>query len=270
VGISLGAQAGSGPSGAPGAGSGQPIRPSHLPSGYPQDVVSFLVILVAILTFLFWRSKGVLARGTRSPPAIVPLVLALLGTLIMVVLLPQYVLPTIGTVVTDIRGISIVDPRIVWYLTIFVVVSAVGLPLLYIRSLRRNSESLVTPNEGNSRARQIFASAIDDAIYSLRNTSNHRLEVINCYKTLCSVLQEGGAPSSPVLTAREFEALAAEKLDIKTGYLRMITQLFEKARYSTYAVDESDARIAEDNLVALESELKNRTASIQGGDVPAN
>lgn len=134
---------------------------------------------------------------------------------------------------------------------------AVSVGALGLAVARRATRRVGSVGEASEVARD-FTRAIDSGVYSLRSTPDFRGAVLNCYRSLCDVLQRGGAEDRPELTAREFETLAIDRLSIGRGNIERITQLFEKARYSRDVVDEEDAKEAESTLLDLQRELAEK------------
>ena len=128
--------------------------------------------------------------------------------------------------------------------------------LLFFRS-HKSPQVYLDPSKMSEEAHRV-ASVLDRTIYALKTGSDYRTTVINCYRTLCAILESGGVPNDSTLTARELEALAITKLGGSTEYLREATFLFEKARYSEDFVSEEEAKRSIESLEKLRDWVEQR------------
>jgi len=117
--------------------------------------------------------------------------------------------------------------------------STLGL-LLFFRT-RESSQVYLDTMRMSEEAQQV-TSALDRTIYALKTGSEYRSAVVDCYRTLCEILESRGVSNDSTLTARELEALAIRRFGGSTEYLREATLLFEKARYSEDFVSEDEAK----------------------------
>ena len=112
--------------------------------------------------------------------------------------------------------------------------------LLFFRT-HESSQVYLDTTRMSEEAQQV-TSALDRTIYALKTGSEYRSAVVDCYRTLCEILESRGVSNDSTLTARELEALAISRLGGSTEYLREATLLFEKARYSEDFVSEDEAK----------------------------
>ena len=129
--------------------------------------------------------------------------------------------------------------------------------LLFFRS-HKSPQVYLDPSRMSEEEAHRVASVLDRTIYALKTGSDYRTTVINCYRTLCAILESGGVPNDSTLTARELEALAITKLGGSTEYLREATFLFEKARYSEDFVSEEEAKRSIESLEKLRDWVEQR------------
>ena len=77
-------------------------------------------------------------------------------------------------------------------------------------------------------------------IRNLKTESDHRKSVINCYKQMCNWLGNKGVKKANYQTPREFAMSTKDYLKISPDTLYTLTQIFEKARYSTHNINVED------------------------------
>ena len=77
-------------------------------------------------------------------------------------------------------------------------------------------------------------------IRNLKTESDHRKSVINCYKQMCNWLGNKGVAKANYQTPREFAMATKNHLKISPDTLYTLTQIFEKARYSTHNINVED------------------------------
>jgi hypothetical protein len=183
------------------------------------------------------------------------------GMMALVRYLPSLLQPDHATVRVDVSGY--LAP-----IAICGILACTSLGLfLFFRSCG-SSRAYLDPGESElSGESQKFASILDEAVYALKIGNDCRGTIIGCYRALCAVLERGGISTKSSLTAREFEALAASKLNLSSGHLHEATLLFEKARYSENLISEEEARRSIECLerlrddVARRAEATDRTAA---------
>ncbi|MGI0090325.1 MAG: DUF4129 domain-containing protein, partial [Nitrososphaerales archaeon] len=152
------------------------------------------------------------------------------------------------------------------YLVLFAFGAIVATSSFGLFSLFRAKRSAVSaisqrPNVRVSENKaEEFRAVLDRAADSLGHDSDYRSTIIQTYKALCSVLEEGGIHEEASLTPREFELVAGRKLGILSEYLHEVTLLFEKARYGNEDIDSEEVFRAKECLRSLSSEIERKSA----------
>lgn len=77
-------------------------------------------------------------------------------------------------------------------------------------------------------------------ISKLKTEYDHRTTVINCYKQMCELMSHRGIKKDSYQTPREFAMVSKEFLKISPESLYILTQIFEKARYSKHDISSED------------------------------
>jgi hypothetical protein len=158
-----------------------------------------------------------------------------------------------------------------FFLGIMILGGSIGLTILFrefdvFDSFRKRTEK-------NSGSRPSFAlnidksagarelkNAIGSALYSLGNLGDYRLAVLDCYKTVISILERYGMPQRASFTSREFEREVSSRLGIiPSKYLHDLTLLFERARYSSEEFTPREATEARYDLEGLASTIESPT-----------
>jgi len=255
-----------------GAGSGAVASPlaSLIPNAsqpVQQGLLSSLVLVGVMLGYLLWRVRKTLPRDEASRTSLFAFLLIAFGSFSMLLIGGRAIFELLIDLAHTRTGASgAISPAISTIIyTVGAGIAGVSLAslVLFLSRVRRRMPERAYG--GSEVAAREFTNVINGTVYSLRAGSDFRLAVLRCYKSLCDVLQDGGASDAPELTAREFEAIAVKKLAIKRDNIQRITELFEKARYSRDTIDEADARDAEASLLSLESEVRGRPTGYNMG-----
>jgi hypothetical protein len=90
-----------------------------------------------------------------------------------------------------------------------------------------------------------------NTINKLKTENDYRKTVINCYKQMCQWMNNNGIRKSSYQTPREFAMATKGFLQLSPDNLITLTQIFEKARYSTHEINSTDR----DNAIKCLSEL---------------
>lgn len=77
-------------------------------------------------------------------------------------------------------------------------------------------------------------------ISKLKTEYDHRTTVINCYKQMCELMSHRGIKKDSYQTPREFAMVSKGFLKISPESLYILTQIFEKARYSKHDISSED------------------------------
>jgi len=83
-----------------------------------------------------------------------------------------------------------------------------------------------------------------------------RTAVLECYRTMCSILAIRGVSRQDVLTPREIEFQALSELGLSRTSIEDLTSLFEEARYSDHQIGRNDRDRAVECLTAIRNELE--------------
>ena len=97
----------------------------------------------------------------------------------------------------------------------------------------------------------------------LKTEKNHRQTVIDCYKKLCHWMANNGVKKGSYQTPREFAMASKKYFKMSPQSLYALTQIFEKARYSTHEISSEDKENAITYLSEIISTPVNTTADTQ-------
>lgn len=111
----------------------------------------------------------------------------------------------------------------------------VGGALYYVR--RRSSTLPELPGSDPS-VRSDLAAAVSDAIEDLENEPDARRAVIAAYARMERALARHGHGRHPAETPFEYLARILAELDVRPSAAEELTQLFERAKFSSHPVDE--------------------------------
>jgi hypothetical protein len=87
---------------------------------------------------------------------------------------------------------------------------------------------------------QSLEDIISEALSRLQTEPDHRKTVLDCYKKMCELLLRKGVIKDAAQTPREFALVAQVYLRVPPENLYDLTKVFEKARYSSREISESD------------------------------
>jgi len=233
-------------------------------SGFELAAVSALAALTSIL---IWRIQRRRAKrqdwwyGNEPPKVARAALIIAVGMIVFIFYglvelarnLPNFIYLSYEPVHPDISRFLI--PLAV---SLILVCSTSGL-LLFFRT-DESSQVYLASTKMSEEARQV-ASVLDRTIYALKTGSDYRSAVIDCYRSLCAILESSGVSNDSTLTARELEALAISRLGGSTEYLHEATFLFEKARYSEDFVSEDEAKRSIECLEKLRDWVEQRAES---------
>jgi hypothetical protein len=146
------------------------------------------------------------------------------------------------------------DPQIIWPL-------AIGLAVLIVAAIvaavvierRRRRHEIRTPAE-----REELARALDEAIEDLRRDPDPRRAVIAAYARMEQALTSYGFPRRPSEAPYEYLHRVARELEAE-GPVAALTELFEVAKFSEHAIDETMRGRAIDALTAVRAEVRTAT-----------
>jgi len=111
----------------------------------------------------------------------------------------------------------------------------------------------------NLRTINVMRRIIKRALYGLTTGDEYRQTVFAAYKKMCSHLERYGFSREEHVTPREFARALKLALPLDTRSIRMLTGLFEEARYSNHKIGPGDRKAAIDGLIHIERELDQLT-----------
>jgi hypothetical protein len=109
----------------------------------------------------------------------------------------------------------------------------------------------------------VFRRIIKRALYGLATGDELRQVIYEAYRKMCSQLEKLGYTREDHVTPAEFARALRLALPLDTRSMRMLTGLFEEARYSDHRLSEADRRAAIESLRYIESELDKLTTFVE-------
>jgi hypothetical protein len=94
------------------------------------------------------------------------------------------------------------------------------------------------------------------SIQNLEEGGDPRLVILQCYSTMCGLIERSGLSRGEFLTPREFQLRAWKELHLSQDSLGDMTHLFEEARYSTHRMGPPEADRALKGLRTIRAELE--------------
>jgi len=109
--------------------------------------------------------------------------------------------------------------------------------------------------EDEEKMESDISSTVDRALTELHQGKDIESTILRCYQRMCLILEKKGVENEDFMTPREFENVAAEKLNVSSSNISDIREIFELAKYSSHQLgDEEKERVVKD-LKALRDEL---------------
>jgi hypothetical protein len=96
---------------------------------------------------------------------------------------------------------------------------------------------------------------LQKAAMDLKLTGDYQEVILNCYRQMCHVLSDRGFKITPEQTASEFSERVSYKLGLGGRAVKALTFLFEEARYSNHAIDDTRRTQAINQLDDLQRSL---------------
>lgn len=109
----------------------------------------------------------------------------------------------------------------------------------------------------------VFRRIIKRALYGLATGDELRQVIYEAYRKMCSQLEKLGYTREDHVTPTEFARALRLALPLDTRSIRMLTGLFEEARYSDHRLSEADREAAMESLRYIESELDKLTTFVE-------
>jgi len=138
---------------------------------------------------------------------------------------------------------------------IFASVVGAGLVVLAIVLLRRRRgvPALEPPDE---TVEEELTTVVSDAIDDLRREADPRRAVIAAYARMERVLGQHGQPRQPSEAPFEYLARILLRLRVRPAAVRDLTELFERAKFSTHAIDQPMKEHAIAALISVRDDLQ--------------
>ncbi len=105
-----------------------------------------------------------------------------------------------------------------------------------------------------------LTSAVSESIDDLRNEPDYRRAVIAAYARMERVLGRHGQPRRPAEAPLEYLARVLTALRVRAAAVSDLTELFERAKFSTHAIDATMKERAIRALVAVRDDLEAASA----------
>lgn len=130
---------------------------------------------------------------------------------------------------------------------------AAALVFIYIVACRRTG---VEHMKGLVIARDEAAALIQEAVKDIQAGGDLRGTVMRCYAGMVNLFEERGVQMRKEMTPREFQTVVMAILGLEEESVRVLTALFEEARYSTHEVSEPHKEMALANLEKVRKALE--------------
>jgi hypothetical protein len=104
---------------------------------------------------------------------------------------------------------------------------------------------------------------IKRALYGLIEGDEYRMIIFDAYRKMCAHLEKFGYTREENVTPREFARALRLALPLDTRSIRMLTRLFEEARYSDHRIGARDREAAIESLRHIELELDKLTTFLE-------
>jgi hypothetical protein len=138
---------------------------------------------------------------------------------------------------------------------IFASVVGVGLVVLAIVLLRRRRVAAPVETEDETIEEELTI-VVSDAIDDLRREPDARRAVIAAYARMEGALGRHGEPRHPSEAPFEYLARILLRLRVRPGAVRDLTELFERAKFSTHEIDQPMKERAIAALVSVRDDLQ--------------
>jgi hypothetical protein len=130
---------------------------------------------------------------------------------------------------------------------------ALGGAIYFIRVRRRRSPAWI---DLDASARDELSVVVGEAIDELLHETDPRRAVIAAYARMELVLGQEGHPRRPAEAPFEYLARILLRLRVRAGAVRELTELFERAKFSTHEIDTSMRERAISALLSVRDDLQ--------------
>ena len=244
-----------------GGGEGRSVPPALLDYGYTIAVL----LLLALAALVVW---GLTARGGATPLPEHPRRFSLVLFLMLALALAGYVLitntdfaaPTEQPDAADVEGVSpgaveepegfgdAPPPQFQWWLAL---AAGAALLALLVAGRRRRRPDVRRTGAGEE-LEQVVAQALEE----LEFDADPRRAVIQAYARMERVLAAHGLPRKPHETPLEFLARVLRELHVRAEAAHALTELFERAKFSSHEIDAAMKAEAIASLEAVRDDLR--------------
>jgi hypothetical protein len=138
---------------------------------------------------------------------------------------------------------------------VFAAVVGGGLVLLAVVLLRRRREDELEDEEPETVEEELTM-VVSDAIDDLRGETDPRRAVIAAYARMERVLGQHGQPRDPSEAPFEYLARVLLRLRVRPAAVRDLTELFERAKFSTHDIDQPMKERAITALITVRDDLQ--------------
>jgi hypothetical protein len=115
----------------------------------------------------------------------------------------------------------------------------------------------------NMHTINVLRRIIKRALYGLVTGDEYRMIIFDAYRKMCGHLARFGYTREEHVTPREFSRALKLALPLDTRSIRMLTRLFEEARYSDHEMGEPGRQAAIESLRYIEAELDKLTSFVE-------
>jgi hypothetical protein len=139
---------------------------------------------------------------------------------------------------------------------LFAAVVGGGLVLLAFVLLRRRREDELEDEEEPETVEEELTMVVSDAIDDLRSEADARRAVIAAYARMEEVLGQHGQPRHPSEAPFEYLARVLLRLRVRPAAVQDLTELFERAKFSTHEIDQRMKERAIAALISVRDDLQ--------------
>lgn len=223
------------------------------PVSYSWALIAAMLVSLLVMVYLFKKKR--FAMGDDSLWRLAGPILVLVIYVGFIELLSRIASLQAGNIQEELVSAT----AIVSFTAVVVVATVMGVLALLERSRAIHMSASL---EGGSSVQGVRAvlESVRKRIYSMPAGEVYRDSVIACYSAMTGLLARYGAGDRPSFTPQELEASASRKLNLGELDIRLLTRLFEKARYADAPVT---IREAQDSVDALERMTNDVSAKIR-------
>lgn len=129
-----------------------------------------------------------------------------------------------------------------------------AITLLILFLLARHVLSLLKKNQETDLEREV-SETIDRTLADLYSGADSRSAIIRCYIEISQYVEEKGVSERESFTPREFRVRVADVFDITQEPLVVLTELFEKARYSPHPLSDEERDMAIGSMEDIKAQM---------------